>query len=485
MGEIKLTAKSALLGGARLLLLNELLQGFVKGSLNNVRLVAFTVLLVTLAYGLGGPRHPLWARMLGIGKYVTKGKVVGEVAPGFEAVREAYQRNVDDGLERGSQLVVYHKGKKVVDLYGGTLGDKYDGDTLQVVFSVTKNLSALAIAHLVSKGHLDYQAKVAKYWPEFAQNGKEEITVADVLRHEAGLAYFADGNTKAPWNYAKRDELDKMANFIAEQAPIWTYDKGFKPKDRIYHTYTRGFILQEIVRRADPAKRSIGILLKQEITGPLGLDVVFGGPSPGEEARVSNLQFDGFAEMLVRHFLGLMLRENRPDDNVRVAALGIPTSRPSKSFNSMDFSSFPDPDSWFNEADVRAAEIGSANSLSNARSLGVLADLLSRGKLLPAETHAAAHAQPTSKYDYTLCFETLFTQGGFANFGPPHFDEACSGFTGWGGYGGNQFCWNQELEVGLAYLQNGSIYTSLLGFRDPRCLRLTQALRDCLAAQGI
>lgn len=479
-----LTPATALIGGTRLILVKELLQGLVAGKINRLRVALLAVVLTALSYGLGGPRHPLWARVLGIGKYVVKGKVEGEVAPGFEAVRKAFQQNVDEGFERGAQFVVYHKGKKVVDLYGGTLGDKYDGDSIQLVFSVSKNISALVIAHQVSKGLIDYDEKVSKYWPEFAQNGKEDITVADVLRHEAGLAYFGDGETKLPYVFAKRNQLDDLADFLAEQAPIWATDKRYEPKERIYHAFTRGFILQELVRRTDPAKRSLGVVLREEITGPLGIKLALGEPTEEERKRLSLLQFDPLGEFIARHYLRTLLGMNREDDKVRVAQMGDPTQTPAKTFAPVSFDGVANPAEWFNQPETISAEMGSVNVLTNSRSLGVLADLMARAQLLPEDTHKAAHDKATTKYDHMLCFETTYTQGGFANFEPPHWDEVCSGFCGWGGYGGNQFVWNQELEIGLAYSQNGNLLTSIMGFRDPRCLRLTKALRECIDKQS-
>jgi CubicO group peptidase (beta-lactamase class C family) len=107
----------------------------------------------------------------------NENNVQGYVAPGWESVRAAFEQNLSDGSEIGASICIYHRGKCVLDLSGGWKDvDKkkpYTRDTLQLVFSVTKGVTAAAVALCVERGWLDYEAPVAKYWPEFAANGKE------------------------------------------------------------------------------------------------------------------------------------------------------------------------------------------------------------------------------------------------------------------------------------------------------------------------
>ena len=115
----------------------------------------------------------------------------GTVAPGFESVRELYQRNMASLAEANSQLCVYVGGQRVVDLWGSAEGNgDFSPDAITNVFSSTKNFEAIAMAWLFGRGLLDYEAPVADYWPEFANAGKAATTVADVMRHEGGLAGF-------------------------------------------------------------------------------------------------------------------------------------------------------------------------------------------------------------------------------------------------------------------------------------------------------
>ena len=115
----------------------------------------------------------------------TTYKVDGMVAPGYESVKEMFEDNFKKGREKNSQLCVYVKEEKVVDLWGSSNADKqFNADTLMNVFSSTKSLTAILLARLADKGLLKYDSAISKYWPEFGQKGKEKTTVADLMRHE-------------------------------------------------------------------------------------------------------------------------------------------------------------------------------------------------------------------------------------------------------------------------------------------------------------
>merc|ERR1711963_290719 len=116
--------------------------------------------------------------------------IEGTVAPGYESVRDKFEENFRTGRETSAQLCVYVGEEKVVDLWGSIKDKDFSGDSITNVFSSTKSLAAIALASLVDRGLLNYSDKISKHWPEFGQNGKENVTVADLMRHEAGLASF-------------------------------------------------------------------------------------------------------------------------------------------------------------------------------------------------------------------------------------------------------------------------------------------------------
>jgi CubicO group peptidase (beta-lactamase class C family) len=198
--------------------------------------------------------------------------VHGHVAPGFERVREELERSFRDRGELGAAVCAYWRGEKVVDLWGGRRsphGDEsWEEDTMVVVYSTTKGVSAMTLAVAVARGLLDYDAPVSRYWPEFAQSGKGAITVRQLLGHEAGLVWVDEELT-----IDHMRDLDYVAGVLARQTPLWP--PGTR---RGYHAMTVGLYMQELVRRVDPAKRTLGRFFREEIAEPLGLELSIGLP---------------------------------------------------------------------------------------------------------------------------------------------------------------------------------------------------------------
>jgi CubicO group peptidase (beta-lactamase class C family) len=206
--------------------------------------------------------------------------IEGWVAPGWEGVRDAFRANFDEGLEDGAAFSAYHRGRKVVDLWGGiadvATGRRWGEDSLVLVFSTTKGVTAMAAHRLAEAGHLDLEAPVATYWPEFAAAGKEAVTVADLLAHRAGLAWI-DGSM------GLEDALawEPVVRALAAQAPAWPPGTAHG-----YHATTFGWLVGEVIRRV--AGRSVGRYLAEELVGPLGGSFYIGLPSQ-LEARVAPL----------------------------------------------------------------------------------------------------------------------------------------------------------------------------------------------------
>jgi CubicO group peptidase (beta-lactamase class C family) len=198
----------------------------------------------------------------------------GLVAPGFEEVRAEFERNFAERGEIGAAVAAYWRGEKVVDLWGGRRSPKSDApwsrDTMVVVMSTTKGISAMTLAIANARGWIDYDAPVARYWPEFAQNGKSAITVRQLLGHEAGLVLLDEELT-----IEKLRDFDYMARLLARQKPAWP------PGTRHgYHTMSIGLYMQELIRRVDPARRTLGRFFHEEIAEPLNLEFYIGLP-PG------------------------------------------------------------------------------------------------------------------------------------------------------------------------------------------------------------
>ena len=196
--------------------------------------------------------------------------VQGYVAPGFEAVREAFISNFAGRGEEGAAVCVYRDGRPVVDLWGGwqdrRAGQPWQEDTVGLIFSATKGLTAIAALHLVERGLLDLEAPVAQYWPEFAANGKGQLPVRQLLTHEAGLPGFS-----RLMNVRDLHDWDGLAADLAGQAPAWEPGTGHG-----YHAFTFGWLVGEVVRRITGL--TPGAYLREQLCDPLGLDIWFGLP---------------------------------------------------------------------------------------------------------------------------------------------------------------------------------------------------------------
>jgi CubicO group peptidase (beta-lactamase class C family) len=219
--------------------------------------------------------------------------VAGHVSRGFEAVREAFTENFTRRGELGGACCAYHKGEKVVDLWGGIrnkdTGEPWEPSTMVVVHSASKGLAAMTLAIAHSRGWLDYEERVCAYWPEFAQQGKERITVRQLLAHQAGLFAIDE-----PVDRSVVADLDRLAVVLARQRPVW--EPGTR---QAYHALTLGFYEGELLRRVDPRHRTLGRFFQEEIASPLGEDVYIRLPQEIPNARLATLAPPGRLEMLL------------------------------------------------------------------------------------------------------------------------------------------------------------------------------------------
>lgn len=205
----------------------------------------------------------------------------GYTAPGFEPVRDAVARNFAEGLELGAAFAVLIEDEIAVDLWAGWRDRRrtlaWERDTLVPVFSTTKPVAALVVAHLSGRGMIDFEAPLAHYWPEFAARGKGAYTVAEALSHQAGVPGFPDPIDRDLW-------LDPpaLAAALAGLAPMWPRGEGSG-----YHPLTFGYIAGELVRRV--SGRTLGTVLREEITAPLDIDFHIGTPA-SEHARCADMQ---------------------------------------------------------------------------------------------------------------------------------------------------------------------------------------------------
>lgn len=208
----------------------------------------------------------------------------GHAASAFSPVREAFQENFRRRGEIGAAACVYYRGAKVVDLWGGYRNPSdtspWEEHTLVNVFSATTGMSAAAVAKAVSLGYLDYDGKVADYWPSFAQQGKGSITVRQLLGHEAGLPAL-----ERAMGFRELGDPDTLSAILAAQRPLWVPGKRHG-----CHASTLGLYIHELIRKADPAHRSLGEFFRDEIAEPMKVEFHIGLPDRIPDARLARVK---------------------------------------------------------------------------------------------------------------------------------------------------------------------------------------------------
>ena len=382
---------------------------------------------------------------------------------------DVFRRNLTSGEEFGAAVAVYRDGKKVVDLWGGYRNghtkEQWQEDTVVNVFSTTKGVAGLSVALAASRGLISYDAKVADYWPEFAQGGKDAITVRQLLCHQAGLAVIRPMLTL--------DDLadpSTMSPKLAAQVPAWA------PGTRHgYHAITIGWYEGELIRRADPAGRTIGRFFAEEIAQPLGLDLYIGLPGSVNRDRVAYLH--GWT--LIETLLHLNLLSPR-----FVVAVLNPFSVEARSIAPAKGLTKPE---FLNREELRTTEMPGMGGIGTARSVAKLYGSAATGGseigLTPTILDALKElpTPPTEGWrDKILHIDTLFSLGFTKPFPTFVFGASDTAF-GTPGTGGSFGFADPDTGIGFAYVMNR------MGFHpwsDPRELSLrTTLFQDVLGAR--
>jgi CubicO group peptidase (beta-lactamase class C family) len=388
--------------------------------------------------------------------------VEGQVARGFEAVRKAFVDNLAHRHELGGACCAYQGGEKVVDLWGGIrnkqTGEPWEQDTMVVIHSASKGLAAMTLAIAHSRGWLDYEERVAHYWPEFAQQGKSRVTVRQLLAHQAGLFAIDE-----PVDRSMVADLDRLAVVLARQKPAW--EPGTR---QAYHALSLGFYEGELLRRVDAQHRSLGQFFQDEIASPLGEDVYIRLPETIQNSRLATIATPGPLEMLFHLPLRFTLEAMNRRSNIYRALEINPGTRV-----------------YFDEQRIyaRNLEVPSGGAVGTARAIahayGVFAngggDLGLRRETLDL---LASPAIPPTHGSYDECLKgegVLFSLG----FMKPSRVWSFGGANSFGspGAGGSLGFADPERRVGYAYVTS-QMGTTLTG--DPRDVALRDALYSVL-----
>lgn len=394
-------------------------------------------------------------------RVTTNAPVHGNVAPGFEAVRNEFARNFTDRGELGAACTIYYRGEKVVDLWGGYRDPEkrraWQEDTMVLVFSSTKGLAGLTMALAHSRGLFEYNAPIASYWPEFAQNGKEHITVRQLLAHEAGLS-----GIEQPLPPAVLANPDELAAILARAKPAW------EPGTRHgYHAFTLGWYESEIIRRTDPQQRTLGRFFHDELARPLRLEFYIGVPQNVDVERIATVTEPPILQKLWGMPRGMMLGALTPGSlTLRTA---IPGMRSNLVLNTPAYRSVEIPS---------AGGIGQASSIARAYSvfatggqeLGIKPETLSE---------LQAPAQPPTPggwRDVILHVDMAWSLGFLKSFSGYRFGSSDAAY-GAPGSGGSFGFADPAAQVGYAYVTNKQGAGML---DDPREKALRDAFYRCI-----
>jgi len=388
----------------------------------------------------------------------------GRVEPDFSEVAAVLRSLLPRSGIGGAAVCVYHRGRVVVDLWAGTrdeAGTPWEEDTISLSYSTTKGVASTLLHILVDRGLTDYEEPVASHWPEFAQSGKERITVRQLLSHQAGLydirRVIDDAHRMLDWDY--------MTEALAEAAPVHPPGAGHG-----YHGFTYGWLIGELVQRL--LGRPFGEALAGEIAQPLGLDGLFCGVPPDALQRRARLVDEGLhkggpsfdwakrtAKLLNKGFEWAHI----PVDLRNVAAALLPPGIEALDFNSEDL--------------VRVS-IPSANGMFTARSLARLYAMLANGgeldgvRLLSERTVRKASTVQSTRRDRVVPFPLHWRLG----FHRAPVARPLPNAFGHAGYGGSGAWADPDRRLAVALVLNSGVGTP---FGDIRIVRIGNAAVRC------
>lgn len=374
-------------------------------------------------------------------------EIHGPVAAGFEPVRDAFAQNFTDREELGAAFTLIQDGEILVDIHAGFADRKasqpWTDTTIVPVFSTGKAITALVVAWLVDQERLDYDAPIAEVWPEFAQAGKADVTLAQALSHQAGLPGYPTEMEPADWF-----DRSLMESRFAAMAPMWPLGEGSG-----YHPISYGVLADAVVRRADEQGRTVGGILREVICGPRGIDFHIGVPESEHERAAEHV-----LPPRPPH-LGSMSDE-------KAAAFLKPWSSPGRRGTA----------AW------RSSELPAANGHGTANAIArLMAPFATSGQLDGAEfvspsVIAAAMTPRVSGPDKVLPFDLSFASGVMINrnsgwYGPEPQTVGHYGFGGSCGFAdplrglSGSYVMNRQMDV-------------LVG--DARAIALIEAAYGCL-----
>jgi len=384
-------------------------------------------------------------------------EIQGTVEDGFGAVADAFAQNFAQRGELGAAFALYVDGRPQVDIWAGIAAKAserpWTDETLQLVFSTTKGAAAVCVARLVEAGLVSYDDPVCAHWPEFAANGKESVTVGQMMSHQAGVPYVDE-----PLSFDQIMDVAPVVDALARQAPVWTPGTAHG-----YHALTYGWLAGELVRRVDG--RTLGQYFADDVAAPLGLEFWIGLPA-SEEIRVSTLE--SAPPPTDPEAFALMMQVMGP------GTMGFKALTMNGSLIALD-----PRQNHFNTRAVHATEMPAANGITTARSLARMYAAtigeVDGVRLVTDDTVDRMRAEAVDGPDNCLVVPSRFGMGFMLDgeltpmLGPGSFGHA--------GAGGSLGYADPESGVAYGYVMN-QMQSGIAG--DPRTVALNDAVRACL-----
>ncbi|MCR8645683.1 beta-lactamase family protein [Paenibacillus sp. N1-5-1-14] len=393
--------------------------------------------------------------------------IYGFVAPGFEGVKEEFKRNFMERGEVGAAFAIYKNNEPIVDLWGGYRNRltcaEWEKDTLVQVFSATKGFAALSLSLASARGYLNYDEKVCSYWPEFAQHGKDQITVRELLAHQAGLSPLDE------LNIDRLEDLDtsRLAVALAASKPAWEVGKMHG-----YHAWTLGALIGELIRRTDPKHRTLKQFFQEEIAEPLEAEFYIGLPNHIAEERITKIEGINHPIQLLKGMTKLPIK----------MLLGFLNKKSLVARSLVDPKKFVANDN-FNHRPMLSIEFPSGNGVGQVRAMAKIYGAFASGAPNLGLSEEALNglrngASPpvSGYYDHVNGINLAYSLGFWKPFSDMEFGRSESSY-GHPGAGGT-FCFaDPDEKLGYAYAMNKH------GFgmgNEPRELALRKAVYSCL-----
>jgi CubicO group peptidase (beta-lactamase class C family) len=361
---------------------------------------------------------------------VTVGPMDGYVHPHFSEIETVFERQLHR-TQGGAAVAVYHRGELVADLWGGARtddGDPWEQDTIAMCFSTTKGVASFALHQQVDAGLVDYDDPVATHWPEFAQAGKEGVTVRHVLTHSAGLHRVRSVVERAHHML----DWEHMVDALARERPA--YEPGTRTG---YHALTYGWLVGEIVRRV--TGRPLAEVVADDLAGPLELDGLYLGCPPDQRHRVAPLEAMGSPRQALPRPVRRVEKKIGEQMGKALSLVRFPIN-PRRMINALIPRGMEDV---MADPELMDAEVPALNGFFSARSLAAMYALLAGGgsldgvRLLSPETVEQIGEEQNNRPDLVLVvpmrwrlgYHRVMTSRGPLPTGFGHF-----GFGGSGGW---------------------------------------------------